>query len=105
MILGTLNDHREAVVCLVIRGRLGQELETEVQTRSLSMDGTSFASEMQYGFGWREVPYRPRAPVCPLSPGEAGREGAEERESGGARTYRRPAAVAPSPVLAKPVTM
>jgi clan AA aspartic protease len=30
MILGTLNDHREAVVRLVIRGHLGQELETDV---------------------------------------------------------------------------
>jgi clan AA aspartic protease len=30
MILGTLNDRREAVVRLVIHGRLGHELETEV---------------------------------------------------------------------------
>jgi clan AA aspartic protease len=30
MILGTLNDDREAVVRLVVRGRFGRELETEV---------------------------------------------------------------------------
>jgi len=29
MILGTLNDHREAVVRLVVRGRFGGELETD----------------------------------------------------------------------------